>query len=74
VFFAYTGGMSEAMNEEDEEWGEERMLEVAKSLVRTPGCDRSAESMVKCLFREADRFTAGEQQHDDMTVVVCAIR
>jgi sigma-B regulation protein RsbU (phosphoserine phosphatase) len=50
------------------------MLQAAKTLVNEPGCAWSAESLVDCLFREADRFTAGAPQHDDMTVVVCVVR
>ena len=74
VLLAYTDGISEAMNAAEEEWGEETMLQVARKLINTPGCAWSAESLVECLFREADGFTAGAPQHDDMTVVVCAVQ
>jgi sigma-B regulation protein RsbU (phosphoserine phosphatase) len=74
VLLAYTDGISEAMNAAEEEWGEEAMLQAAKTLVNDPGCAWSAESLVDCLFREADRFTAGAPQHDDMTVVVCVVQ
>ena len=73
VLLAYTDGISEAMNAVEEEWGEEGMLAAAAKLIGEPGCGWSAGSLVECLFREADRFTAGAPQHDDMTVVVCAV-
>lgn len=74
VLLAYTDGISEAMNLADEEWGEQAMLDAAKTGTTQSGCAWSAESLVTCLFREADAFTAGAPQHDDMTIVVCAIR
>lgn len=74
VLLAYTDGISEAMNGAEEEWGEEAMLASATKLVHRPGCAWTAASLVECLFREADEFTAGAPQHDDMTVVVCAVR
>ncbi len=73
VLLAYTDGISEAMNAAEEEWGEEAMLRAAKSLIEKADCAWSAQSLVKCLFHDADCFTAGAPQHDDMTVVVCVI-
>ena len=73
MLLAYTEGISEAMNAAEEEWGEEAMLRAAKSLIEKADCAWSAQSLVKCLFHDADCFTAGAPQHDDMTVVVCVI-
>lgn len=61
----YTDGISEAMTHQDEEWGEERMIAAAQN-VR----EKSADEVLRSMFAEADAFTAGAPQHDDMTLLV----
>jgi sigma-B regulation protein RsbU (phosphoserine phosphatase) len=68
VLVGYTDGISEAMNHEDEEWGEERMIAKAASCRQL-----SAQQMLECLFDAADRFASGAPQHDDMTLVLMKI-
>ena len=68
ILLAYTDGISEAMTAADEEWGEERMIDVFRSRHLKP-----AEEMVSEMFRVADDFTRGAPQHDDMTVLVLKI-
>ena len=65
LLVTYTDGISEAMTHDDEEWGEERMM-IAAASVR----DSSATEVLKTIFAEADKFTAGAPQHDDMTVLI----
>jgi sigma-B regulation protein RsbU (phosphoserine phosphatase) len=65
TLFAYTDGISEAMNASDEEWGEERMLEAIK---RCNGY--SATLMIERVMAEADKFASGAPQYDDMTLIV----
>jgi phosphoserine phosphatase RsbU/P len=65
LLIAYTDGISEAMTAEDEEWGEERMLEAAGRRYAA-----SAEEVLADIFRAADAFTAGAEQHDDMTLLI----
>ena len=65
IFIAFTDGISEAMTHDDEEWGEERMIESALK-VR----DRPAEEVLNAIFADADKFTAGAPQHDDMTMLI----
>ena len=74
VFLAFTDGISEAMNMAEEEWGEDRMINTAQALLRRPDCTTTADQLLQCIFQEADRFTAGAPQHDDMTLLVCMIR
>jgi len=62
---AYTDGISEAMTSEDEEWGEDRMLEAASRQPTT-----SASEVLENIFRAVDEFTAGAEQHDDMTLLI----
>ena len=52
LLLAYTDGISEAMTEHEEEWGEDRMLAAAETLQ-----DGSAQLVLEHLFAEADRFT-----------------
>jgi phosphoserine phosphatase RsbU/P len=68
VLLGYTDGISEAMNREDEEWGEDRMIAQATSCVHL-----SAQQMLDCLLDAADRFASGAPQHDDMTLVLMKI-
>ncbi len=65
IFVGFTDGVSEAMNKEDEEWGEERLIPA----VAAHSSECAAEIIPK-LMAEADRFVAGAPQHDDMTLVV----
>jgi sigma-B regulation protein RsbU (phosphoserine phosphatase) len=65
VLVAFTDGISEAMNLDDEEWGEDRLLETVR------GCKiSSAQQLLECIFDAATRFAGTAPQHDDMTLVV----
>ena len=50
---------------DDEEWGEERLLEASQS-----ARGASAGEVLKHLFEAATRFAGAAPQHDDMTLVV----
>jgi sigma-B regulation protein RsbU (phosphoserine phosphatase) len=65
LLILYTDGISEAMTHDDEEWGEERMIESARA-VR----DKPAQEILRTVLADADKFTAGAPQHDDMTLLV----
>jgi sigma-B regulation protein RsbU (phosphoserine phosphatase) len=65
VLVAYTDGVSEAMNADNEEWGEERFMEVI-----APRRDIPARPLIEVLMNSADAFVAGAPQHDDMTLLV----
>jgi sigma-B regulation protein RsbU (phosphoserine phosphatase) len=65
LLLLYTDGISEAMTHDDEEWGEERMIEAARK-VR----NRTADEVLRAIFADADKFTAGAPQHDDMTLLI----
>lgn len=65
LFVGFTDGVSEAMNLQDDEFGEERLMETVRQ------CEaRSAAEIITCLLDQVDAFTAGAPQHDDMTLVV----
>jgi phosphoserine phosphatase RsbU/P len=65
ILVAYTDGISEAMNQSDEEWGEDRMMKTIESCNSLP-----AREILQHVFTSADAFVAGAEQHDDMTLVV----
>jgi sigma-B regulation protein RsbU (phosphoserine phosphatase) len=68
VVVAFTDGVSEAMNVQDEEWGEENLIAVAETCAGL-----SAAESVSRILAAAHAFTAGAPQHDDMTVVVLQV-
>ena len=69
VFLTFTDGISESMTIEDEEWGEDRLIEAARACRQ-----RSAREMTSSLMGAADAFAAGAPQYDDMTLIVMKIR
>jgi sigma-B regulation protein RsbU (phosphoserine phosphatase) len=68
VIVAFTDGISEAMDASDEEWGEDRMIDVV-----WPNRTARAGEVIERLMRAADTFVAGAPQHDDMTLVVMRV-
>jgi phosphoserine phosphatase RsbU/P len=69
LLIAYTDGISEAMTADDEEWGETRMLAAVPPQPSVPAVDILDE-----IFLAADAFTAGAEQHDDMTLLVMKVK
>ena len=65
IFIGYTDGISEAMNERDEEWEEDRFIAAGRA------CSRCAsKEMIEGIFERADAFTGAAKQYDDMTLLV----
>ncbi len=64
----FTDGISESMNGRDQEWGEERLIELAKTCYGLP----ALEVMTRILAA-AETFAAGAPQHDDMTLVALRV-
>ncbi|HXV14576.1 MAG TPA: anti-sigma factor antagonist [Candidatus Krumholzibacteria bacterium] len=60
----YTDGVTEAMNEKREQYGEERLIQI----VKTHG-HLSPDDFISRLDAELKGFTAGHPQSDDITVV-----
>ena len=61
----FTDGVSESMNVRQEEWGEERLIELAKTCHGQPALHAMRRILVA-----AQAFAEGAPQHDDMTLVV----
>ncbi len=69
LFLAFTDGISEAMNSDDDEWGEERLIDA------TEKCGGlNPQEILTSIMQSADAFVAGAKQHDDMTVVVLQVQ
>ena len=64
----FTDGVSESMNVRYEEWGEERMIELAKTCQGLP-----VQEGMRRILAAAQAFAAGASQHDDMTLVVLRV-
>jgi sigma-B regulation protein RsbU (phosphoserine phosphatase) len=65
ILVAFTDGISEAMNHAEEEFDEERLMEAIRTCP-----SRSAANISSFILEHVDAFTAGADQHDDMTIVV----
>jgi serine phosphatase RsbU (regulator of sigma subunit) len=59
----FTDGVSESMNVRYEEWGEERLIELAKTCHGLP-----ALHAMRRILAAAQVLAEGAPQHDDMTV------
>lgn len=64
----FTDGVSESMNARDEEWGEDRLIEFAKTCHGLSALEATTRMLV-----EAEAFAAGASQHDDMTLVLLRV-
>ncbi len=65
MLVGFTDGISEAMNNSEEEWGEPALLDELRTMTREP-----AEKIIREIVAAADRFADGAKQHDDMTMIV----
>ena len=61
----FSDGISEAVNNADEEFGEERVSDLAAT-----NHDASAAELIEKILQDVGRHAAGRAQHDDMTLVV----
>ena len=68
LLVGFTDGISEAMNPQEEEWGEDAMLEEIKNV-----SERPAEEILNYIVERADEFANGAKQHDDMTMIVVKV-
>ena len=68
VLVFYTDGFTEAMNEQNEEFGEERLV---ASVARNR--DEPASSIIQNVCTEVGTFAGSRPQHDDMTMIVIKV-
>jgi sigma-B regulation protein RsbU (phosphoserine phosphatase) len=69
LFFFYTDGLTEAMNRQGKEFGEETVSRLVKEK-RSLG----AEQLQRVVITAAEEFQGEAEQHDDVTVVVVKSR
>ena len=65
----FTDGVSEAMNNQGEEFGEERLEEVANALK-----NGSAGEILDGIKQEVQNFTEGNAQSDDITMITLKVK
>ena len=68
-FFVYTDGLNEAENPEQEQFGDERMLEFLHH-----AHFRDARELVETLKAEVERFRQGADPNDDMTMLCLKVK
>jgi sigma-B regulation protein RsbU (phosphoserine phosphatase) len=68
ILVAFTDGVSEALNEQGEEFGEGRLEAL---LIRSIGC--TADEISARLTTAMREWIAGAEQHDDLTFIVLAV-
>ena len=65
----FTDGVSEAMNDQAQEFGEDRLEEVAVAHKRN-----SAGEILNGIKQEVQNFTKGNAQSDDITMIILKVR
>jgi sigma-B regulation protein RsbU (phosphoserine phosphatase) len=68
TLLGYTDGVSECMNPQSEEWGEEQLAAILQR-----HRDLAATDLVAQIITNADRFASGAKQHDDMTLIAMKV-
>ena len=66
IILMYTDGITEAMNEQEEEFGEERLIEVLKK-----NRHLSVYELRQKIIQEVQQFSNKKEYEDDMTLVLC---
>ncbi len=64
----FTDGVSEAMNNEEEEFDEERLIAAVRG-----GAGLKSAELIDRVFEACDAFAEGAPQHDDMTMVIVKV-
>jgi sigma-B regulation protein RsbU (phosphoserine phosphatase) len=67
-YIFYTDGFTEAVNKKGEEYGLEKLSNIANSL-----SDKSAENVMNEVMQDVQKFIGKAKQHDDMTIVILKI-
>ena len=68
MLVGFTDGISEAMNSNEEEWGEDAMLVELKKV-----CEKPSAEILPYIVKCADEFANGAKQHDDMTMIIVKV-
>jgi sigma-B regulation protein RsbU (phosphoserine phosphatase) len=69
VLLAFTDGVTEALNPEEEEYGEERLQELLRTVSHL-----SADDVRESVVRSVREWCMGAPQHDDLTFIVLKVK
>jgi sigma-B regulation protein RsbU (phosphoserine phosphatase) len=69
ILVLYTDGVSEAMNNQGEEFGEDKLEEAANALKKN-----SAGEILDGIKQEVQNFAQGNAQSDDITMIILKVR
>ncbi|MEJ7700676.1 MAG: SpoIIE family protein phosphatase [Pyrinomonadaceae bacterium] len=61
----YSDGVTEAYDEDENEWGDQRLLACLRAVKGEP-----LPTIVTHVFEEIDRFAGTAPQHDDITLLI----
>ena len=64
MMLLYTDGLNEAENRQQEQYGEDRIIQLMTSLP-----DSSSRDIVEALKTDTDQFRDGAEQNDDLTLL-----
>lgn len=67
-FIFYTDGFTEAANKKDEEYGLDRLTEIAKL-----NYQNSSQEIMDKIIQDVQKFIGKAKQHDDMTMVIVKV-
>ena len=69
VVVFYTDGITEAHNEQNQLFGEERLVQLVKA---SEG--QTASEMIATILREVEKFVGDAPQHDDITMLIMKVK
>jgi serine phosphatase RsbU (regulator of sigma subunit) len=69
MLFVFTDGLTEGINEADQEYGEERLL----SILQNRPAETAAETL-NSVMKDVNAFVGNARQHDDITALVLRVR
>jgi sigma-B regulation protein RsbU (phosphoserine phosphatase) len=68
IVVLYTDGVTEAINNREEQFGQERLIRLIEE-----GCNLPAQELIKRIQQEITAFSQGQPQFDDITLMVLKV-
>jgi sigma-B regulation protein RsbU (phosphoserine phosphatase) len=65
ILFCYTDGVNEALNQHEEEFGEERLMEIIRN-----SHAKQASHLAETIVNDIRNFCTGVPQYDDITLLI----
>ena len=70
ILFAYTDGVTDAVNADDQRWGKQQL----QLLLHSMAGERRPGALIEALHGQVDRFMAGCDQFDDLTMLALVVK